>query len=121
MQGSAAAVSGRVSFLSGTKLDCGRLSVESGRDEKKRASTILQHQIPHHSSIPARLVSPKQSREDCDSGAVQILKTKGCGDAKPSCPYKCTEFRHVVQESSNEGTSLVDEPEHFRVPGHKID
>ena len=50
MQGSAAPVSGRVSFLSGTKLDCGRLS----------------------------------------------------------------------EESSNEGTSLVDEPEHFRVPGHNI-
>ena len=98
MQGSAAAVSGRVSFLSGTKLDCGRLSVESGRDEKKRASTIVQHQIPHHSSIPARLVSPEQSREDCDSGAVQVLKSKRCRDTKPS---------------------LIDEPEHFRVPGHK--
>ena len=118
VQGSAAAVSGRVSFLSGTKLDCGRLSVESGWDKEKRASTNVQQQIPHHHpSIPARLVSPEQSREDCDSGAVQVLKSKRCRDTKPSCPYNCTEFGHVVQESSNEGTSLVDDPEHFRVPG----
>ena len=70
VQGSATAGSGRVSYLSGTKLDCGRLSVESGRAEEKRASKIVQHQIPQHPSTPARLVSPEQSREDCDSGAV---------------------------------------------------
>ena len=64
--------------------------------------------------------SPEQSREDCDSGAVQVLKSKRCRDTKPSCPYNCTEFGHVVREGSNEGTSLVDKPEHFRVPGHKI-
>ena len=92
--GSAAAVIGRVSFLSGTKLNCGRLSVESGRAEEKRASKIVQHQIPQHPSIPAHL-------EDSDSVAVQVLKTKRCGDTKPSCPYKCTEFGHVVQEGSN--------------------
>ena len=72
--------------------------------------------VPHH-SIPTRLVSPEQSKEDCDSRAVQIFKTKRCGDTKP---HKCIEFGHVVQESSNEGTSLVDEPKHFRVPGHNI-
>ena len=38
-QGSDAASGGRVSYLSDTKLDCGRLSVESERAEEKRAST----------------------------------------------------------------------------------
>ena len=73
MQGSASAASGRVSHLSDTKLECGRLSVESERAEEKRASTTIgrmQHQISEYPSIPARLVSPEQSREDCESGAV---------------------------------------------------
>ena len=63
VQGSATAVSGRVPYFSDTKLDCGRLSVESERVEEKRASKIVQHRIPHYPFIPARFVSSEQNRD----------------------------------------------------------
>ena len=66
VQGSAASVSGRVSFLSGTKLDCGRLSVESARAEE----------IPQHPSLPARLVSPEQSYANLQNKKVRGYKAE---------------------------------------------
>ena len=121
-QGRATAVSSHVPYLSGTKLDCGRLSVESERVEEERASKIVQHQVSQHLSTPARLVSPDQSREDCGSEAVQILKSIKCGDTEPTSPDKPTEFGHVIQESSHEGfASSVSDLGQFRLQGHKLD
>ena len=58
-QGSAAAVSGRVSYLNDTNLDCGRLSVASERAEETCASTTIvqvQHQILHYCTLLYLLV-----------------------------------------------------------------
>ena len=105
-----------VSFIRSTicthvqaQLGCNKLSVECERAEQQCAS-VVQHQLPEYPSIPARLVSPEQSRKDYNSGAVQML-TKRCRDTEPTCPDQRIEFGHAVRESRNEDTSLVDEPE----------